>query len=506
MGKRATAEENAARAEENSRRKDTLPRKLLRFFWTDIYDDKDEQKLIFKVDTFIMSYCCVSYFMNYLDRTAFSNAYATGMKEELGLVGNQYTVINTCLTVGYIIAQIPHALLLQIIPPRYYFPANQVLWGICTMCTAACKTYPQVCAARFFLGIFESSTFSGSMYVLGSWLKENELGKRTGVFAASGVAGSMVSGYIQTAIYKRFNGTGSLASWKIMFLIDGAVVFPVAIYGLFFFPSTPKTSNNFYFTERELEIARTRLPPPKPKTKFDWTLIKRALIDWKLWVLSFLWVWGGALEAICNQSTFLLGMKAQGTYTVSQINEWPTGVQAVGILSILVAALWNDAWPKRKAEFIYILCACQLVSASILLKWDVALGGRLFAFFLAGTSYGGQTIYFSWANDICQGDDPLRAVVLFCMNMSSSILFCFWGILLYPSSDAPRFHNGFITSIVVSIVCALWAAMTYICAKYEKRKVERLTAAAELEEDSSDAPEFVSTEDISKDKEKAFVA
>lgn len=30
-----------------------------------------------------------------------ANAYVSGMKEELGFVGNQLNVINTCFTVGY---------------------------------------------------------------------------------------------------------------------------------------------------------------------------------------------------------------------------------------------------------------------------------------------------------------------------------------------------------------------------------------------------------------------
>jgi ACS family pantothenate transporter-like MFS transporter len=41
------------------------------------------------------------YFMNYLDRSNLSNAYVSGMKEELGFAGNQYNLINTVFTVGY---------------------------------------------------------------------------------------------------------------------------------------------------------------------------------------------------------------------------------------------------------------------------------------------------------------------------------------------------------------------------------------------------------------------
>lgn len=35
-----------------------------------------------------------------LDRTNLNNAYLSGMKEELGFVGNQLNQINTCFTIG----------------------------------------------------------------------------------------------------------------------------------------------------------------------------------------------------------------------------------------------------------------------------------------------------------------------------------------------------------------------------------------------------------------------
>lgn len=43
------------------------------------------------------------YFTNYLDRSNLANAYVSGMKEELGFVGNQLNLINTMFTVGCVL-------------------------------------------------------------------------------------------------------------------------------------------------------------------------------------------------------------------------------------------------------------------------------------------------------------------------------------------------------------------------------------------------------------------
>lgn len=83
-----------------------------------------ERKLVQKLDFFILTFCCLMYFLNYLDRSNLNNAYVsgewscwryfggtkkadvrTGMKEDLNFKGNQLNQINTVFTVGYTLGQ-----------------------------------------------------------------------------------------------------------------------------------------------------------------------------------------------------------------------------------------------------------------------------------------------------------------------------------------------------------------------------------------------------------------
>lgn len=73
------------------------------------------------------------------------------------------------MTAGYVIAQIPHGIAIQKVPPRIWLPSMVVIWAGLTMCTAACKTYEQMCVVRFFQGMAEASTYCGTMYIMGSW-------------------------------------------------------------------------------------------------------------------------------------------------------------------------------------------------------------------------------------------------------------------------------------------------------------------------------------------------
>jgi MFS transporter, ACS family, pantothenate transporter len=85
-----------------------------------------------------------------------------------------------------------------------------VIWAALTMVTASTHNPQSIMAIRFFQGIVEASTFVGTHYILGSWYTERELGKRSGIFTASGLAGTMIGGFIRkelpcpSCLYIRF--------------------------------------------------------------------------------------------------------------------------------------------------------------------------------------------------------------------------------------------------------------------------------------------------------------
>lgn len=87
------------------------------------------------------------------------------------------------------------------------------------MITASVKNPQSIMAIRFFLGLAESSTFVGTHYILGSWYTERELGKRSGIFTASGLAGTMFGGFIQTGIHKSLHGARGMAGWRWLFIV-----------------------------------------------------------------------------------------------------------------------------------------------------------------------------------------------------------------------------------------------------------------------------------------------
>jgi ACS family pantothenate transporter-like MFS transporter len=89
------------------------------FFWYPKGTSSSEKKLIFKIDFFILTFGCLAYFTKWLDQANLSNAYVSGMKEDLKMYGTQYNLAVTCFQVGAILGAIPSNLLLTWIRPRY---------------------------------------------------------------------------------------------------------------------------------------------------------------------------------------------------------------------------------------------------------------------------------------------------------------------------------------------------------------------------------------------------
>ncbi|EFW98884.1 major facilitator superfamily transporter pantothenate [Grosmannia clavigera kw1407] len=355
------------------------------------------------------TYCCVAYFFNYLDRAVLANAYVSGMKDDIHLKGNEYQLLVTCLSVGYIIGQVPHGLAIQKIAPRIWFPSMTLIWACLTMASAGCNSFGSLATVRFLQGIFEASTYSGTQYVIGSWYKSAEIGKRVGLFQASGMVGTMFSGVMMTAIWKTMDGVSGMAGWRWSFIIDGVITIPVAIFGFIFFPDLPETTSAFYLKPHERELAVNRLPPKNPDGhRIGFSLVKRVLFTANFWIFTIFWVIGGALEAFTTQSCMLLWMKASKLFSVPQNNTYPLGITAVAI----------DA-TRKHAPFGFFACAVQIIACIVLLCWNsIGMGGKMAGYYLAGTAYMIQPVTFIWANIILSraGDDAARAVTLYSMN------------------------------------------------------------------------------------------
>lgn len=86
----------------------STPKRTWRSYLWDTFDKSpEERRFLFKLDAVILTFASLGYFIKYLDQVNIANAYVSGMKEDLGLYGNQLNIMTTTWTVGYVIGEIP---------------------------------------------------------------------------------------------------------------------------------------------------------------------------------------------------------------------------------------------------------------------------------------------------------------------------------------------------------------------------------------------------------------
>ncbi|KAJ0318266.1 hypothetical protein COL5a_010724 [Colletotrichum fioriniae] len=221
----------------------------------------EERKLVRRLDIFLMTFGCISQVIKYLDQTNISNAYVSGMKEDLNLYGNELNYFTTYFNVAYCIMLIPSQVILTYVRPSYWLSGLEVLWGIITGMIALTKNAQQVYALRVLLGLCESSAWPGMMTLLMHWYTPSELAKRMGFYHSCQAVGSMMSGALQVAIRSSMHGLHGMAGWRWLFVVNAIMTVCVGAAGFFLLPDTPNNPNPraFWFKKGHAELAMERL-------------------------------------------------------------------------------------------------------------------------------------------------------------------------------------------------------------------------------------------------------
>lgn len=163
-----------------------------------------------------------------------------------------------------------------------------------------------------------------------------------------------------------------------------------------------------------------------------------------------------------------LWMASRG-YSVVQQNNYPTGVYATAIIGTVVYSVISDRLGSRW-ECSIAVGLTFVVGSAILVSNPASDAGYFFAFYLLGTTYAPQAIWYSWMADVTSHDVQLRAITTGFMNSFDFAFVTWWPLIFYPVTDAPNFRKGYIASLVTG---ALTLPFILLIAYLEKRDTAR---------------------------------
>ncbi|TDZ33192.1 Pantothenate transporter liz1 [Colletotrichum spinosum] len=420
----------------------TPSRSFRSFIWdTDTHlKSREERVLLRKLDWSILTIGCLGFFMKYLDQGNLSNAYVSGMQEDLGMWGNEYTYAQTAYTCAYAVMQVPSTLIVQRIRPSIWLACMEVAWGVFTFAQAGMRTHGQLYAFRFLVGFFESSFFPVLLYILGSWYTKTELAKRVAIFHAVAPAGGAFGGYLQAAVYKSLDGAHGLAGWRWLYIVCGCMTIPVGIATVFILPDTPYTTKSRFLTEKECELAIQRVQKAGKAAPAGVTFatFKRVLSKWRWYAFVLGYVLYG--ESCQASGYFAIWLKSEN-FSVVDRNIIPTGSRLIMVFCVITWGFLSDFTGSRFALIIGPL-VLGLIPNGILAVWPASVPLKEFAF-LTSSVHLMTAVFYTWANEVCAGDNEERALVISSMNGMQYAVDAWLPIVIFPQTMAPSFRRGF---------------------------------------------------------------
>jgi ACS family tartrate transporter-like MFS transporter len=201
----------------------------------------------------LLPFLFLLYIANYLDRT--NIAYATlGMKGDLSLTDSVFGTASGIFFIGYLLLQIPGALLVERWSARRLLSLTLITWGVLTALTGIVRTPVQLYGARFLLGAAEAGFFPGVIVYLSHWFIVQDRAKAVARFMSAIPIGFILGGPIAGLILG-VHWFG-IAGWRSLFLLEGLPAVLLGVATMFVLPDRPNHVRWLRPDERDWLISR----------------------------------------------------------------------------------------------------------------------------------------------------------------------------------------------------------------------------------------------------------
>ena len=209
----------------------------------------EEAAVIRKLDKRLLPLVFILYSLSVLDRSNLGNARLAGLEDDIDLSGNRYAWLGTIFYIAYICSQ---WLLMgwKQFKPHRWCACVVFFWGFVATIQATAFSWGGLMTCRFFLGVAEACFGPGVPLYLTFFYPRSKVAFRHGVFI-SGAA--MANAYGGALAYGITQIKGSLAPWKILFIIEGLPTCVFAIFAWFLIPDSIREAK--FLNQREKEIA-----------------------------------------------------------------------------------------------------------------------------------------------------------------------------------------------------------------------------------------------------------
>ena len=334
------------------------------------------------------------------------------------------------------------------------------------------------------LGIGEAA-FVGIPFYLSFFFRREELALRVGLFIAAAPLATTFASSLAWVIVS-FGGKTGIASWRLLFLIEGFPACLVAVWAWFWIPDAPGTARWLNARERKIATLRMRTEAsainpsekggvhasnvPRHKRKFKWDEVFNTLKDPKVYLTAGMFFCCNV--AFSSMPVFLPSIVNGMGYSklASQGLSAPPFLFAFFI--VIPTAFVSDRIKSRSIPMVFhgLLAMSGYLLATVGGIFHSGPILRYFATFpICAGFFSAVTIVITWtinnqASD--EGKGTGMAILQIIGQMGPLV-----GTRLYPDHDAPYYVTGMaVCSVAMAFVAILALALRLVLRRENTRR------------------------------------
>ena len=333
----------------------------------------------------LLPFVFLIYVVNYIDRVNVSFANLR-MSADLGFSDRVYGLGVGMFYVTYVLFEIPGAIIAERWSARKWIARIMISWGIVTALTGFVHTAGQFYAARFLLGVAESSFFPAMIVYLTHWFRLRERGRAIACLysavPAASLIGSPLAGWLLGVNWPW------LAGWRWLFILEGFPAIALGIVTIFYLTDWPARAGWLPQAERDWLVNELQAELAAKKTVHNYTVVdvfreRRILVL----TLAYLLAMTGYLGNVYWIPTFVKRLSGFSNQTVTSLLLIPA---LMGVGGMLINGwhsdktnerLWHTGIPLVVAGLMFFLSTLTRHDMTLTIAFLLLGSGFLFAYF-----------------------------------------------------------------------------------------------------------------------------
>jgi MFS transporter, ACS family, tartrate transporter len=279
----------------------------------------------------LLPFVFLIYIVNYIDRVNVSFANLR-MSTDLGFGDRAYGLGVGMFYLTYVLFEIPGAILVERWSARKWIARIMISWGVITIFTGFVHSVGQFYAARFLLGVAESSFFPGMIVYLTHWFRSCDRSRAIACLyaavPAASLIGSPLAGWLLEIHWWSFAG------WRWLFILEGIPAIILGGITVFYLTDLPAHASWLPPDERAWLVSELQAELQAKKKVRSYTIVE-AFCDLRTLrlIIAYFLALTGALGTIYWIPTFAKRISGFSNQTVTSLLMVPALIGLVGMLA-----------------------------------------------------------------------------------------------------------------------------------------------------------------------------